>query len=132
MNPDLLAAASRLADLLAAENQDLAALDLAAAVARLEDKTRATADFAAANAQAAAASLTPAERQRIAAQVGARLRALAADNKRLLERALLVQRRVLGTIAAAAPAAAARAPRYTATGALARGALPAVALSTRA
>lgn len=132
MTTALIDAAVALADTLARENHALAALDLARAVALLEEKTRATASFAAANAQAAASGLSEPERARIAAQIGSRLQALAGDNKRLLERALMVQKRVLGTIAQAAPAAVARTPRYTAKGGLARASLPAVALSTRA
>lgn len=132
MTQDLAAAAARLADLLARENHDLAALDLAAAVRHLEAKTRATAEFATLNAQAAATELSEAERQRLAEQIGTRLRTLATDNKRLLERALMVQTRVIGTLAQAAPAAVARAPRYNSRGGVARAALPAVALSTRA
>jgi hypothetical protein len=132
MNRALADAASLLADTLARENQALAALDLARAVGLLEEKQRATSAFATAHAALAAAGLSEAERTVLAEQIGARLRTLATDNKRLLERAMEVQRRVVGTLAQAAPAAIARAPRYNARGGMALGAATAVALSTRA
>ncbi len=132
MTQDLIDAAVALADTLARENRALVEMDLARAVGLLEEKNRATAAFTRAHAGAAAAGLTEAERQRIAERVGGHLRALAVDNKRLLERALMVQKRVVGALAQAAPAALPRAPRYGARGEFKRGALPAVALFTRA
>lgn len=128
----LIDAAAALADTLARENHALAELDLARAVALLEEKTRATEAFAAANAQSAARGLNPEERTRVVEQVAEHLRSLAIDNKRLLERALMVQRRVVDSLVQAAPAAIARTPRYNARGAVAAAALPPVALSTRA
>lgn len=133
MTQDLIDAAVALADTLSRENRALAALDLAKAMTLLEEKNRAAASFAAATARVTAEGLSPPERQRVAEQVGAHLRALAADNKRLLERAMMVQKRVIGTIAQAAPAAVARTTaRYGARGEMRNGALPAVALLTRA
>jgi hypothetical protein len=55
----------------------------------------------------------------MAEAVGARLGSLAAENRRLLERAMLVQRRVIGAIARAAPRALEAAPRYDAGGGIA-------------
>ncbi len=62
----------------------------------LADKQCAVADFA--GAQTVPASHDPAER------MARRLRALAVENKRLLERAIAVQGRVIGVIALAATA----------------------------
>jgi hypothetical protein len=129
---ELLRTAGALTAILTRENLALRAMDLAQAVALLEQKGRATAEFAAANAAAAAAGLTEGQQRRAAAEVGQRLRALVGDNRALLERAMLVQRRIMGTIAEAAPRAA-PAPRYDASGGIAGARrLAPVALSTRA
>ena len=62
-----------------------------------------------------------------------RLAALAAENKRLLERGLMVQGRLVGLIAAALPKALDCAPRYGARGAFLREAtMRPVALSASA
>ena len=132
MIQDLIDAAVALADTLARENNALAALDMPRAVALLEEKTRAAAAFTNAQARIGDIALNQAERQRVAQQVGTRLRAMADDNKRLLERAMLVQTRVVGALAQAAPAAMARTPRYDSRGGMAGATLPAMALSTRA
>lgn len=128
----LIDSAQSLAAVLAQENAALRAVDLARATTLLAQKGHAIAAFTAANADAAATGLTAAERRRASVEIGERLRALADDNQRLLERAMLVQRRVMGLIAEAAPRPAA-APRYDARGAIegARKREP-VALSTRA
>lgn len=116
-------AVTRLAEALQRENTALAALDLAAAGRLLSDKTAALDAFAAACRSGAAPAREAAEQ----------LRAVTLDNKRLLERAILVQGRVLGMIARAAPRAVAGAPTlYERNGAAAPGRrLPAVALSAR-
>ena len=136
MTPDLIAAAVALADTLTQENRALAALDLPRAVTLLEKKRLATAAFIAAQARAASAAHLPpppAMRARVAEQVAAQLRDLADENKRLLERAITVQGRVIGTLARVVPRALARAPRYNAGGAIACGPRPPpVALSARA
>jgi hypothetical protein len=132
MTQDLIDAAVALADTLSRENRALTAMDLARAVSLLAEKNRAMAAFTTAHAEAAAAGLNAAERLRVSEQVGRHLRALAIDNKRLLEQALMVQKRVIGTLAQAAPTALPRAPRYGSRGEFKGGALPAVALSTRA
>jgi hypothetical protein len=124
----LIAAAVRLADVLATENAALTALNLPAAARLLPEKLAATDAFTAAQAGARAGA-------RAGAQVGAkeggapgrpsaeletvagRLRELAAENRRLLERAMLVQGRVIATVAKAARATAERtAPTYGARG----------------
>ena len=99
MSDDMLTAGDVLADTLTAENTALAALDLPRAGAMLARKQRALADLAA--AQALPASHDAAER------MARRLQGLAIENKRLLERAIAAQGRVIGVIArAAAPATA--------------------------
>ena len=97
MSDDMLTAGERLADTLTAENTALAALDLPRAGAMLARKQRALADLAA--AQTVSASHDAAER------MARRLQGLAIENKRLLERALAAQGRVIGVIAQAASAA---------------------------
>ena len=96
----LIAAGSGLADLLVAENAALAAMDLAGAVALLPAKREA---FAAITG--AAAPQMPVLRPHVIA-LGDRLRELVEENQRLLERAMRVQREVLGIIARAVPTAA--------------------------
>ncbi len=113
MTPELVEAATDLADMLDRENAALAALDLAAAAALAESKRRVTDSFLAARARAPAGPLGQ-EAERIAT----RLRDLAAENKRLLERAMFVQGRVLATIARAIPRVQGGAQHYRANGAL--------------
>ena len=101
-----------LAEVLARENAALAALDLAAAASVLAAKREAADGFAGAQARFAAAGGTG------GAALAARLRDLAMENRRLLDRAMAVQARVLEVIAQAAPRASALAPRYGARGGL--------------
>jgi hypothetical protein len=102
MTRDLIAAATVLADSLAAENAALAALDLPRVVGMLADKQRAAAGFI----DAQAVPIPPTQRAAAATMVR-RLQALADENRALLERAIAVQGRVIGVIArAAAPAPA--------------------------
>lgn len=116
MSPELIAAAVRLADVLRAENDALARLDLPAAAGLLDGKQAAAAAFAAL-AGTAAQPGRPASGE--AREVAAGLRELAQDNQRLLERAMLVQNRVIGTITRAAAATVAQtAPRYGRSGAM--------------
>lgn len=99
MIKDLITSANLLAETLEAENEALSVLDLPRAGAMLERKRRALADLAA--AQSSPASRDPAER------VARRLQALAIENKRLLERAICAQGRVISVVArAGAPAMA--------------------------
>ena len=98
-----MAAIRRLASVLTRENTMLAALDLGAVGALAEEKAAALADVAATLAAlgpVAAGSAAPG----MAGEVRA-LAAVAAENKRLLERALAVQGRVIALVVrAAAPA----------------------------
>jgi hypothetical protein len=130
----LIAAAVALADTLARENAALLALDLAAAVALLAEKHRDADAFAAAHARVAAQGGAIEAPLRVMAEtVGGRLCGLAAENKRLLERALLVQQRVIGSIVRAVPRALETAPRYDAGGGIAGAARPPpVALAAQA
>ena len=116
MNRRLIDAAVALADTLARESAALAAMDLAGAAAMLPAKQAAAASFAAAQAL----PMPPAMPSQVEAlrAVAERLRDAAEENRRLLERALRVQGRVVGIVARAArpkPAA----PRYAASGDLA-------------
>jgi hypothetical protein len=112
--PLLIAAAIRLADVLQTENAALAALNMPAAVRLLPEKLAAADAFAAAQA---AAKRCQADRHGAELDVVAhRLQSLAAENRRLLERAMLVQGRVIATIAKAARTTAERAtPGYGAS-----------------
>ena len=111
MTSEMIAAAVRLAELLDRENTALAALDLPRAAQMVADKQRAVAAFAVAHAAAG----TLATLQRATAEDTARrLQALSAENKRLLERAIAVQGRLIGTIARALPPSGG--PRYGAGG----------------
>ena len=99
MSKDLITAGTVLADMLESENAALAVLDLPRAGGMLADKQRAVAGLAA--ARTAPAACEGAER------MARRLRALAVENKRLLERAIAAQSQVVGVIARAATATAA-------------------------
>ena len=121
MAAPLLSASARLAQVLAAENAALRALDAPAAAALLEKKLAAARDLAQAAAQRPAARQTPES-----AGLALQLRDLAEENRRLLERAIQVQSRVLDMVARAARQGAAPSRgRYGARGAAAaaRGAL---------
>jgi hypothetical protein len=131
MTPELIEAATALADTLARENAALALLDLPRAGGLLAEKQRSAEAFARAQAAADLAAAFDAEQQRLAAAIATRLSDLAQENRRLLERALGVQRRVLNTVARAAAKAVGRAPRYGATGALAPGRQAPVVVSAR-
>lgn len=96
MRMELMDAGTVLADTLEAENSALTALDLPRAGAMLARKQRALADLAAAAARAEQPSHHAADR------MARRLQALAVENKRLLERAISAQGRVLEVIARAA------------------------------
>lgn len=109
---DMARAAATLAEVLERENAALAGFDLRATAMLLAEK------------RAAADKLAEAQARRVAAggaglpPAAARLRDLAIENRRLLERAMAVQGRVLEVIAQAAPRASALAPRYGARGGL--------------
>ena len=97
MTTPVLAAAARLRDVLEQENAALIALDIPAAAALLEEKLAAARELAEALAARPAARQTPE-----AAGLALRLRDLADENRRLLERAIAVQGRVLDMVARAA------------------------------
>jgi hypothetical protein len=119
MTQQLLQSAGALADTLAAENRALAGLDFVRAVTLLGAKLRATDAFIAAHEQVASAPDEMRGRRRLFTDVAARLRELAAENKRLLERAVIVQGRVIGAIVSAVPKVVGGVPRYGAGGVLA-------------
>lgn len=113
----LVDAATRLRDVLAAENVALLALDVPAAAALLEEKLAASRGLAAAAAGRSAVRQTS-EAASLAASLALRLRELAEENRVLLERAIQVQGRVLDMVARAARQGALQAGgRYGAGGA---------------
>ena len=131
MTQDLVQSATALADALADENQALGKLEFARAALLLDVKNRATAAFIAAQAREASAPPALRTRRQVLEATIVRLRDLAAENKRLLERAIIVQRRVIGCIVGAIPKSG-PAPRYGASGAIAGGHVRPMALSSRA
>jgi len=124
MPPGLIEAARRLADVLERENDALRAMDLRRAATLLPEKTGAIADLTAAGEPVLG---LPAPTIVSAAR---RLDGLATENRRLLERAIAVQQRVIGIVVHAAAAAAVE-PSYGAGGRQA-GLTGPMALSTRA
>jgi hypothetical protein len=106
MSQDAITAGTLLAETLEMENAALAALDLPRAAGMLGDKQRAIASLAAAQ--------TPPASREAAERLAQRLQALAAENKRLLERAIAAQGRVIEVIARAATASLAPAGYGTA------------------
>jgi flagellar biosynthesis/type III secretory pathway chaperone len=124
-NTSVVAAAQRLADILTRENAALSDGDIAEATRLLPEKQEATEALARAEPPGAAdrAAITT---------LAVRLQTLTAENRRLLARALAVQRHLLALVARAARPVAA-APRYGASGHLAAGPrVAALALSARA
>jgi len=105
----VLAATAALTAVLRAENEALAALDIPTANRHLADKTAATEQLT--QALRGKPALPESARADIAA-----LMALSAENRRLLERAMLAQKRVLACIARAVPRALAQAGGYGAGG----------------
>jgi hypothetical protein len=121
MNQDpLTVAATSLADILLAENTALRAMDFAAAGRLLSAKQSVTADLTA--AQASSLYAPPGMRA-----LALRVTELAEENRQLLERAIAVQRRVLGTVARAVRTSAPE-QQYGPAGARPVRALAAVAL----
>jgi hypothetical protein len=127
VNEEFIAAADLLADTLTQENLALAALDLPRAATMLADKQRAVAGFLAAR-EAQRTDVQPAVLEPLAQ----RLMSLSDANRALLERAIAVQRQVIGIVArAAAPGVAASG--YSAQGTVGHHAHPAAfALCARA
>lgn len=99
----LMASAQRLAEALHAENEALALLDMPRAATLAAQKQEASERFAAAYAAAQRSTLRLEGRLREhTEQLAGRLRDLGAENRRLLERAIDLQSRVIETIAGAA------------------------------
>ena len=132
MTHELVQSATALADTLEEENHALRGLELARAVTLLDAKVRATSAFIAAQAREASAPLDLRTRRQLVEAAVLRLRDLAAENERLLERAIVVQGRVIGSIVEALSRVTARTRRYGATGALAGPGMRPMALSARA
>jgi len=132
MTDDLVVAATRLADVIAAENAALAEFNLPAAIAAGAGKQRASEAFEVA-LRTQSASVEPGRRQQMET-IGRRLTALANENQRLLERAIAAQQRVIEIIARAGRRElVARASRYSAFGAPISAARPQpIAISARA
>ena len=99
----LLIAGKRLADALRAENEALAKLDLSLAAKLAESKIAATDAFAQAYAaQAKHGGRPEGTIRQQAASLTQQLEALGSENRKLLERAISLQSRVIETIATAA------------------------------
>ena len=126
MRPNALPNASRrLADVLELENAALREMDLRRAATLVTEKAAAVADLIAAGETSAgpvAADATPAARL---------LDGLARENRRLLERAMTAQQRVIGIIARAAAEAGNGEPVYDGSGHTAHARGP-MTLSTQA
>ena len=133
----LIASGLRLAEALKAENEALAALDLPRAAGLAETKIKATEAFAAAHAAATRIDARARGETRSAMQgLASELQTLGTENRRLLERAVTIQSRVIETIAGAALPRAGGAPGgYGGVGrrpAPAARQVPALAVATRA
>ena len=106
MTQALIDAAEQLADALTAENVALEAMDFPAAAALLDRKAAAAAAFTTAQSAAGAAGkaggATATALLERAQELGRSLEALARANRTLLERAMIVQGRVIGIVAGAA------------------------------
>ena len=134
MMDTLLAAGQRLAEALRAENEALASLDLNKAADLAAAKVQASDAFAAAYAAAAKTGAKPeGPARRSTAEMATRLQHLGEENRRLLERAIGIQSKVIETIATAALPRAATSPGYAALGQQ-RGSrpVPPMAVTTRA
>jgi hypothetical protein len=128
MTTKLLDAAAAMAEALKAENAALAALDIGAAV-QIYPRKR---DAAAALVAAGATDKPTAEQRQQAEALTRSLLDLTEENRRLLERALYVQGRIMRTLARAVPRAFASMPCYRADGRIAAANRPlAFALSAR-
>jgi flagellar biosynthesis/type III secretory pathway chaperone len=102
MMQPLIVAAQRLSEALRAENEALARLDLNSAAALALPKQQASDAFAAAfDAANRTESKAVGPDRAKAEELAGRLRDLGAENRRLLERAIALQSRVIETIAGA-------------------------------
>ena len=99
----LIEAGHHLAEALRRENEALAALDLSRAAELAKPKVQATDAFTAAfTAARHTGARVEGEARSAATAMAARLEALSVENRRLLERAVDIQSRVIETIAGAA------------------------------
>lgn len=129
----LLTAGVRLAEALAAENEALASLDLPRAAELAPVKITAADAFAAAHEAARKTGARAEGQLRHAAEgLQKRLDELSSENRRLLERAIALQSRVIETIAGAAVPAAVPVTYGAAGHRRPPGAAPALTLSARA
>jgi len=131
MTESLMQSATELANTLAEENRALGSLELARAVTLLDAKLRATSAFIAAQAREASNPDELRTRRQLIQDAAVRLRDLAADNKRLLEHAIRVQGRVIGSIVEALPKVTSGVQRYGASGAMAASRVRPIALAAR-
>jgi hypothetical protein len=127
MPKPLIEAARRLAELLDLENAALRAMDIRRATSLLAEKTAAVAELSKYGDAPSAAVGAP---HRDVVSIARRLDAAASENRRLLERAIVAQQRVIGIVVRAA-AAAVRQPSYGAGGRQSRSTAP-MAYRTRA
>ncbi|MFT8245679.1 hypothetical protein [Roseomonas sp. BN140053] len=103
MMQSLIQAGTQLAEALGAENEALSRLDLLRATQLADAKIRASDAFAAAFTAATRTGARAAGPERSRAEaLSTHLRELSAENRRLLERAITLQSRVIETIATAA------------------------------
>lgn len=110
----------------------LARLDVNAVVALLAEKTAAAAAFTAAHDACLAQGVSASRRAVVLAQLS-QVITLSEENRKLIERAIEVQRRVIGIVARAVPEAQARsATAYTPKGRVERVKSYAIAISAQA
>ena len=121
----LITAVRHLADILDLENHALTAMDLRRAAGLLPEKTAALAELTLAG-EFPSAPMHP-----DLASTAGRLKGLMLENRRLLERAIVAQQRVIGIVVRAAAATDRAEPVYGARGRRTRVTGP-MALSTRA
>jgi len=121
----LITAVRHLADILDLENHALKVMDLRRAAGLLPEKAAALADLNLAG-EFPSVPAHPA-----LASTAARLKSLMLENRRLLERAIVAQQRVIGIVVRAAAATDMAGPAYGARGCRTRVTGP-MALSTRA
>jgi hypothetical protein len=121
----LIAAMRRLVDVLDLENAALKAMDLRRAAGLLAEKTAALADLN------LACELPSGPAHPALTSTAGRLQGLMLENRRLLQRAIVAQQRVIGIVVRAAVGADRSEPSYGARGRMTRATGP-MALSTRA
>lgn len=127
MTDAVLQAAAALADAIDAENAALRALDVPRAVAGFARKAECARRL---EGEIAASGLTGAQMRRAECRTcAARLQVLVEENRRLLERAMFVQARLIATLARAVPKARVGYGGTVRGGACQEGSAPAMTLS---